>query len=107
MPTGSCNATPLLGSLGGMVAFAAKPPLWIAAVLVGALAVFHSPAHGAELLVGADAVGAAIVLALVAEGAVYLRGHALLIAGQVAGSWIAAIGIMVPSLRIVTRMTIG
>jgi len=43
----------------------------------------------------------------VAEGAVYLRGHALLIAARVAGSWIAAIRIMVLSLRIVTRMTIG
>jgi len=46
-------------------------------------------------------------LAPVAEGAVYLRGYALLIAARVASSWIAAIGIMVLSLRIVTRMTIG
>ena len=42
--------------LGGMVAFAAKPPLWIAAVLVGAFAIFHGHAHGAELPIGADAV---------------------------------------------------
>ena len=32
-----------------MVAFAARPPLWIAAVLVGAFAIFHGYAHGAEL----------------------------------------------------------
>src|SRR5215510_8796784 len=42
--------------LGAMVALAAKPPLWIAAVLVGAFAIFHGHAHGAELPVGADAV---------------------------------------------------
>ena len=42
--------------LGGMVAFAARPPLWIAAVLVGAFAIFHGHAHGAELPIGADAV---------------------------------------------------
>src|SRR5713226_4063309 len=42
--------------LGTMVALAAKPPLWIAAVLVGAFAVFHGHAHGTELPVGADAV---------------------------------------------------
>jgi hypothetical protein len=52
-------------------------------------------------------LGAAIALVVAAEGSVYLRGHALLIAARVAVSWIAAIGIMVLSLRIVTRMTIG
>jgi len=35
--------------LGAMVAFAARPPLWIAAVLVGTFAIFHGYAHGAEL----------------------------------------------------------
>ena len=35
--------------LGAMVAFAARPPLWTAAVLVGAFAIFHGYAHGAEL----------------------------------------------------------
>ena len=34
--------------LGSMVAFAARPPLWIAAALVGAFAIFHGYAHGAE-----------------------------------------------------------
>ena len=35
--------------LGTMVALAARPPLWIAALLVGAFAIFHGHAHGAEL----------------------------------------------------------
>jgi urease accessory protein len=39
-----------------MVALAAKPPLWVAAVLVGAFAIFLGYAHGAELPIGADAV---------------------------------------------------
>jgi urease accessory protein len=38
--------------LGAMVAGAAKPPLWVAALLVGAFAVFHGYAHGVELLSG-------------------------------------------------------
>ena len=41
--------------LGMMVALAAQPPLWVAAVLVGAFAIFHGHAHGAELPPGADA----------------------------------------------------
>jgi len=35
--------------LGGMVAFALRPPLWIAAIIVGAFAIFHGHAHGTEL----------------------------------------------------------
>ncbi|MFV0477308.1 MAG: HupE/UreJ family protein [Parahaliea sp.] len=35
--------------LGLMVVFAIRPPLWIAAVLVGAFAIFHGHAHGTEL----------------------------------------------------------
>jgi urease accessory protein len=35
--------------LGLAVAFAVKPPIWMAAVLVGAFAIFHGYAHGAEL----------------------------------------------------------
>jgi urease accessory protein len=42
--------------LGLMVALAARPPLWIAAVLVGAFAIFHGYAHGKELPDGATAV---------------------------------------------------
>lgn len=35
--------------LGLLVLFAVKAPLWIAAVLVGAFAIFHGHAHGTEL----------------------------------------------------------
>jgi urease accessory protein len=35
--------------LGLMVAMAAKPPLWVAAGIVGLFAVFHGHAHGMEL----------------------------------------------------------
>jgi urease accessory protein len=35
--------------LGIMVAASVKPPLWVAAALVGAFAVFHGHAHGTEL----------------------------------------------------------
>lgn len=42
--------------LGMMVALAARPPLWVAAVIVGAFAIFHGHAHGAELPPGADAL---------------------------------------------------
>src|SRR5215475_518711 len=42
--------------LGLMVALAARPPLWAAAVLVGVFAIFHGYAHGKELPDGANAV---------------------------------------------------
>ena len=35
--------------LGSMVLFSARPPLWLAAVVVGAFAIFHGHAHGTEL----------------------------------------------------------
>src|SRR3954463_3960553 len=43
-------------ALGGMIALAARPPLVIAALIVGAFAIFHGHAHGAELPPGSDAV---------------------------------------------------
>src|SRR5262245_31258117 len=42
--------------LGLMVALAARPPIAIAAIIVGAFAIFHGHAHGAELPPGADAM---------------------------------------------------
>jgi urease accessory protein len=42
--------------LGGMVGGEARPPLWVAAAVVGFFAIFHGHAHGAELPAGADAV---------------------------------------------------
>jgi urease accessory protein len=35
--------------LGAMIVLAARPPLWIALLLVGLFAVFHGHAHGTEL----------------------------------------------------------
>lgn len=35
--------------LGIMIVLAIKPPLWIAAIIVAAFAIFHGYAHGAEL----------------------------------------------------------
>jgi urease accessory protein len=35
--------------IGAMIATASRPPLWVAAVVVGAFAIFHGYAHGAEL----------------------------------------------------------
>jgi urease accessory protein len=61
--------------LGLMVALAARPPLWIAAVLVGAFAIFHGYAHGGELPAGADAV-AYFVGFVVATGMLHLTGIA-------------------------------
>jgi urease accessory protein len=42
--------------LGIMVCCEARPPLWVAAVIVGFFAIFHGHAHGAELPEGADAL---------------------------------------------------
>jgi urease accessory protein len=42
--------------LGLMVTFAVKPPLWVAAVIVGFFAVFHGHAHGTELPGSANAM---------------------------------------------------
>src|SRR5688500_5208538 len=61
--------------LGMMVALAAQPPLWIAAVLVGAFATFHGYAHGAELPPGADAVGYSVGFVM-ATGCLHLAGIA-------------------------------
>jgi urease accessory protein len=62
-------------ALGGMVAFAAKPPLWVAAILVGAFAVFHGHAHGAELPVGADAIAYSMGF-VIATGMLHVSGIA-------------------------------
>jgi hypothetical protein len=60
----------------------------------------------ARMLIGSG-IGAALALALVAEGSVFLKGNARFIVARVAGSWIAAIAILVLSLRVVTWMTVG
>jgi urease accessory protein len=88
--------------LGSIVALAAKPPLWIAAVLVGAFAIFHGHAHGAELPVGADAVAFSMGF-VVATRMLHVSGIAFgtlshwpagRIAVRAAGGVIALIGVV-------------
>jgi urease accessory protein len=87
--------------LGAMVAGAVKPPLWVAAVLVGAFAVFHGYAHGVELPVGADAIAFSMGF-VIATGMLHLAGIAFgavshwpagRIAVRVAGAVIVVIGL--------------
>src|SRR3954463_2237712 len=61
--------------LGLMVALAARPPLWIAAVLVGAFAIFHGYAHGKELPDGTNAVAFSTGF-VIATGLLHLTGIA-------------------------------
>lgn len=61
--------------LGLMVALAARPPLWAAAVLVGAFAIFHGYAHGKELPDGANAVAFSAGF-VIATGFLHLCGIA-------------------------------
>ena len=61
--------------LGMMVALAARPPLWVAAAIVGAFAICHGYAHGAELPPGVDAVAYSAGF-VVATGALHLCGIA-------------------------------
>jgi urease accessory protein len=68
--------------LGLMVLFAARPPLWVAATLVGLFAIFHGHAHGAELPASANPAIYAIGF-VVATGLLHLTGIGL---GQL-GKW--------------------
>ena len=87
--------------LGAMVAGAVRPPLWVAALLVGAFAVFHGYAHGVELPVGADAIAFSMGF-VIATGMLHLSGIAFgglshwpagRIAVRVVGAVIAVIGV--------------
>lgn len=62
--------------LGAMVAFAVRPPAWVAALIVAAWAIFHGYAHGAELPVGADAFAYGLGF-VIATGLLHLVGIAL------------------------------
>jgi urease accessory protein len=86
--------------LGAMVAGAVKPPLWIAAILVGTFAIFHGYAHGVELPIGADAIAFSMGF-VIATGMLHLAGigfgalshwPAGRIAVRVAGAVIVVIG---------------
>jgi urease accessory protein len=61
--------------LGAMVAIAARPPLWVAAVIVAAFAIFHGHAHGTELPGAANPLAYSIGF-VVATGLLHLCGIA-------------------------------
>ena len=67
--------------LGLMVALAARPPLWLATLLVGAFAIFHGFAHGREMPDGANAMAFAAGF-VIATGLLHLAGIALGLAAR-------------------------
>jgi urease accessory protein len=88
--------------LGMVVALAARPPLWVAGFIVGAFAIFHGYAHGAELPPGADALAYSAGF-VIATGCLHLFGIAFgllarwpvgRIAVRTAGGAIAIAGLM-------------
>jgi urease accessory protein len=60
-------------ALGLVVALRARPPLWIAAVLVGIFAIFHGYAHGKELPEAVDPIGYGVGF-VTATGLLHLCG---------------------------------
>ena len=62
--------------LGLAVAFAARPPLWLSAGIVGFFAIFHGHAHGTELPEAANAMTYAVGF-VIATGLLHLSGIAL------------------------------
>ncbi|MEZ5935157.1 MAG: HupE/UreJ family protein [Alphaproteobacteria bacterium] len=61
--------------LGLLVAFKARPPLWAAAIVVGAFAIFHGHAHGTELPAAANPLTYAVGF-VIATGLLHLCGIA-------------------------------
>ena len=86
--------------LGILVSLAARPPLWVAAVIVGIFAIFHGHAHGAELPEAANALTFAMGF-VISTGLLHLSGIAFgllvrwpwgRVAVRVGGMAIAAVG---------------
>jgi urease accessory protein len=61
--------------LGLMVALAAKPPLFVAGILVGFFAIFHGHAHGTELPTSANPLAYSLGF-VIATGLLHLFGIA-------------------------------
>ena len=61
--------------LGIAVAFGTRPPLWVAALIVGTCAIFHGHAHGAEMPKATNATTYAIGF-VIATGLLHLSGIA-------------------------------
>jgi urease accessory protein len=68
-------------ALGAMVMLTARPPLWVAAVLVAVFAIFHGYAHGAELPESANAISYAMGF-VVATGCLHAFGILLGVANR-------------------------
>ena len=88
-------------ALGAMVAFAVRPPLWLAGLMVAMFAVFHGHAHGAELPQEANPLVYSLGF-VIATGLLHLAGigFGLLVrtpAGRIAvraaGGFISLIGL--------------
>jgi len=85
-----------------MVALAARPPLWVAAIMVAAFAIFHGYAHGTELPQSANPLAYSIGF-VVSTGLLHLAGIAFgllakwrlgRIAVRTGGAAIAAAGVV-------------
>jgi urease accessory protein len=61
--------------IGMMVALALRAPVWVAAVIVGAFALFHGHAHGAEMPSAASPLAYALGF-VIATGLLHLAGIA-------------------------------
>ncbi len=78
--------------LGLMVAGAQRPPVWIAALIVGAFAIFHGHAHGTELPGNANALAYSAGF-VIATGLLHLAGIALsLLKRWTVGEWVVRAG---------------
>lgn len=62
--------------LGAMVAFAVRPPIWFAAMIVAIFAIFHGYAHGTELPTSANPLSFSLGF-VIATGLLHLCGVAL------------------------------
>jgi urease accessory protein len=62
--------------LGGMVALAARPPIWFAASIVAVFAIFHGHAHGTELPTAANPLAYSLGF-VIATGLLHVCGIAM------------------------------
>lgn len=67
--------------LGCMVFFAARPPIWVAAIIVGLFAIFHGHAHGTELPEAASPLAFSVGFVL-ATGLLHLCGILISLLGR-------------------------
>jgi urease accessory protein len=78
--------------LGAMVAFAARPPIWLAACVVGVFAIFHGYAHGMELPKAANPLAYSLGF-VIATGMLHICGIAIgLLASWPAGKVVVRLG---------------